>query len=156
MSNVGTEKGMGFNYLDLQRAMLDPNVMNKPSFLMGDSIYEALPNLGVRPGTHAAYGADMPGVFFGNTRGAPVSQFMEPLYNKILPTQMNKPGANYKNASLEDLFGQIQDVGDIPAGRTYADPNQLTRGRLSTGGENISMFMYAAEIKRLKRLLGEE
>jgi hypothetical protein len=156
MSNVGTEKGMGFNYLDLQRAMLDPNVMNKQSFLMGDSIFEALPQLGIKPGTHGAYGYDIPGVFLGNTRGAPVSQFMEPLYNKILPTQMNKPGSNYKNASLEDLFGQIQDVGDIPAGRTYADPNQLTRGRLSTGGENISMFMDAAEIKRLKKLLGEE
>lgn len=155
MSNVAAEKGLGFNYQDLQRAMLDPNVMNKPSFLMGDSIYEALPSLGVRPGTHSAYGSDMPGVFFGNTKGAPVSEFMQPVYDKILPTQMNKPGSNYKNASLEDLFGQIQDVGDIPAGRTYADPNQLTRGRLSTGGENISMFMDEEQIKRLKRLLEE-
>jgi len=32
----------------------------------------------------------------------------------------------------------------------------LPRGRLSTGGENISLFMDDAEIKRLKKLLGEE
>jgi hypothetical protein len=156
MANVGAEKGLGFNYPDLQRAMFDPNVMNKPSFLMGDAIYEALPQLGVRPGSHSAYGFDMPGVFLGNTRGAPVSQFMQPVYNKILPGQMNKPGASYKTSSFEDLFGRLQQPGDIPAGNTYADPNQLTRGRLSTGGENISMFMDEAEIKRLKKLLGEE
>ena len=156
MSNVAAERGLDFNYPDLQRAMFDPNVMNKPSFLMGDAIYEALPQLGVRPGSHGAYGFDMPGVFLGNTRGAPVSQFMQPLYNKILPEQMNKPGSAYKNASFEDLLGQIQMPGDIPAGRTYADPNQLTRGRLSTGGENISMFLDDAEIARLKKLLGEE
>jgi hypothetical protein len=156
MSNVAAEKGLGFNYPDLQRAMFDPNVMNKPSFLMGDAIYEALPQLGVRPGSHGAYGYNMPGLFFGNTRGAPVSQFMQPVYNRILPEQMNKPGASYKTSSFEDLFGRLQQPGDIPAGNTYADPNQLTRGRLSTGGENISMFMDEAEIKRLKRLLGEE
>lgn len=156
MANVGAEKGLGFNYPDLQRAMFDPNVMNKPSFLMGDAIYEALPQLGVRPGSHSAYGFDMPGVFLGNTRGAPVSQFMQPVYNRILPEQMNKPGASYKTSSFEDLFGRLQQPGDIPAGNTYADPNQLTRGRLSTGGENISMFMDDAEIKRLKKLLGEE
>jgi len=155
MSNVAAEKGLDFNYPDLQRSMFDPNVMNKPSFLMGDSIYEALPNLGTSPGSHGAYGYDMPGLFLGNTKGAPVSQFMQPVYNKILPGQMNKPGSAYKDASFEDLFGQIQMPGDIPAGRTYADPNQLTRGRLSTGGENISMFMDDAEIARLKKLLEE-
>ena len=156
MSNVAAERGLGFNYPDLQRAMLDPNVMNKPSFLMGDAIYEALPNRGISPGTHGAYGYDMPGIFFGNTRGAPVKEFMKPVYDKILPTQMNKPGPEYKRASLEDLFGRIQMPGDIPAGRTYADPNQLTRGKLSTAGENISMFMDEAQIKRLKKLLGQE
>jgi hypothetical protein len=156
MSNVAAEKGLGFNYPDLQRAMFDPNVMNRPSFWMGDAIYEALPNLGISPGTHGAYGYDMPGIFFGNTRGAPISEFMQPVYNKILPTQMNKPGSGYKSASLEDLFSQIQMPGDIPAGRTYADPNQLTRGKLSTAGEGISMFMDEAQIKRLKKLLGEE
>jgi hypothetical protein len=156
MSNVAAEKGLDFNYPDLQRAMFDPNVMNRPSFWMGDAIYEALPKLGIQPGTHGAYGYDMPGIFFGNTRGAPINEFMQPVYNKILPTQMNKPGSGYKSASLEDLFGQIQMPGDIPAGRTYADPNQLTRGKLSTAGENISMFMDDAQIKRLKKLLGEE
>jgi hypothetical protein len=155
MSNVAAEKGLDFNYPDLQRAMFDPNVMNKPSFLMGDAIYEALPNLGVSPGSHGAYGYNMPGLFVGNTQGAKVSEFMQPLYNQIMPGQMNKPGSAYKGASFEDLFSQIQMTGDVPAGRTYADPNQLTRGRLSTGGENISMFMDAAEIKRLKKLLGE-
>ena len=156
MSNVAAEKGLGFNYPDLQRAMFDPNVMNKPSFWMGDAIYEALPKLGIQPGTHGAYGYDMPGIFFGNTRGAPINEFMKPVYNNILSTQMNKPGPGYKGASLEDLFSQIQMPGDIPAGRTYADPNQLTRGKLSTAGENISMFMDDAQIKRLKKLLGEE
>jgi len=156
MANVGAEKGLGFNYPDLQRAMFDPNVMNKPSFLMGDSIYEAFPKEGIRPGSHGAYGYDMPGLFLGNTRGAPVSQFMQPLYNQILPGQMNKPGAGYKKSSSEDLLNRLQQPGNIPAGNTYADPNQLTRGRLSTGGENISMFMDEAEIKRLKKLLGEE
>jgi hypothetical protein len=156
MSNVAAERGLGFNYPDLQRAMLDPNVMNKSSFLMGDSIYEALPNRGISPGTHGAYGYDIPGIFFANTRGAPVKEFMKPVYDKILPTQMNKPGPEYKSSSLENLFGRIQMPGDIPAGRTYADPHQLTRGKLSTAGENISMFMDEEQIKRLKKLLGQE
>lgn len=155
MSNVAAEKGIGFNYADLQNAMLDPNVMYKQPFLMGDSIFEALPKLGISPGTHGAYGYNIPGVFLGNTRGAPISEFMQPVYNKILPTQMNKPGPSYGKASLEDLFTQIQMPGDIPAGRTYADPHQLTRGKLSTAGENISLFMDDKEIKRLKTLLGD-
>jgi hypothetical protein len=156
MSNVATERGLDFNYKDLQNSMLDPNVMNRPSFWMGDSIYEALPQLGTRPGSHAAYGMDMPGVFFGNTRGAPISEVMQPVYNKILPTQMNKPGSGTKNATMQDLFTQLQMPGDIPSGNVYADPNQLTRGKLSTAGEGISMFMDEAQIKRLKRLFGQE
>jgi hypothetical protein len=156
MSNVAAEKGLDFNYKDLQNAMLDPNVMNRPSFWMGDSIYEALPLLGTSPGSHGAYGRNMPGIFFGNTRGAPISEVMQPVYNQILPTQMNKPGSSYKTSSMEDLFTQLQMPGDIPSGNVYADPNQLTRGRLSTGGEGISMFMDEAQIKRLKRLFGQE
>ena len=155
MSNVGTEKGLDFNYMDLQNAMFDPNVMNKPSFLMGDSIFEALPQLGIKPGTHGAYGYDIPGVFLGNTKGAPVSEFMKPVYDRIMPTQMNKPGSNYKKASLEELVTEIQEPGFIPQGRAYADPNQLTRGSLSTGGKDISMFMDEEQIKRLKLLLGQ-
>ena len=157
MSNVGAEKGLGFNYPDLQNAMFDPNVMNRSPFLMGDSIYEALPNLGIRPGTHAAYGYDMPGLFVGNTRGAPISEFMQPLYNQILPTQMNKPGSGISRASPQDLLDAYQREGD-PLNLTgvYADPNQLTRGKLSTAAENISMFMDEKEIKRLKKLLGEQ
>lgn len=134
-SSVAAEKGIGFNYPDLQNAILDVNVMNKPSFLMGDSIYEALPKLGTRPGTHGAYGYDMPGIFVGNTIGAPVSEFMQPVYQRILPTQMNKPG---------------------PRAGEYADPHQLTRGSLSTAGEGISMFLDEKQIKRLKRLLQAE
>jgi hypothetical protein len=156
MSNVGAEQGLGFNYPDLQNAMLDPNVMYKQPFLMGDSIFEALPKLGISRGAHGAYGYDIPGVFLGNTRGAPISEFMQPLYNQILPTQMNKPGSDIKRASLEDLFVNYQFHGDIPAGRTYADPNQLTRGVLSTAGKGISMFMDDKEIARLKRLLGDQ
>jgi hypothetical protein len=157
MSNVAAERGLGFNYPDLQRAMLDPNVMNKPSFLMGDSIYEALPNRGISPGTHGAYGYDMPGIFLGNTRGAPVKEFMQPVYDKILPTQMNKPGAGMSKASPQDLLNAYQRAGQTPnLTGVYMDPNQLTRGRLSTGGENISMFMDEAQIKRLKKLLGQE
>lgn len=156
MSNVATEKGLDFNYKDLQNAMLDPDVMNKPSFWMGDSIYEALPHLGTRPGSHGAYGFDMPGIFFGNTRGAPISEVMQPVYNRIMPTQMNKPGSGYKTASMQDLFTQIQMPGDIPIGRAYADPNQLTRGKLSTAGEDISLFMDEEQIRRLKRLFGQE
>lgn len=157
MSNVAAEKGLGFNYPDLQHAMFDPNVMNRPSFWMGDAIYEALPNLGISPGTHGAYGYDMPGIFFGNTRGALISEFMQPVYNKILPTQMNKPGPGMSRASLEDLFTSYQHEGEpINLTGVYADPNQLTRGKLSTAGEGISMFMDEAQIKRLKKLLGEE
>jgi len=157
MSNVAAEKGLDFNYPDLQRAMFDPNVMNRPSFWMGDAIYEALPKLGIQPGTHGAYGYDMPGIFFGNTRGAPINEFMQPVYNKILPTQMNKPGPGMAKASLEDLFTTYQHQGEpFDLRGVYADPNQLTRGKLSTAGENISMFMDDAQIKRLKKLLGEE
>jgi hypothetical protein len=135
VGSVAGEKGIGFNYRDLQNAILNPNVMNKPSFLMGDSIYEALPLLGTRPGTHGAYNTDMSGVFVGNTRGAPVSEFMKPLYEKILPTQMNKSG---------------------PRAGVYADENQLTRGKLSTAGEGISMFMDEEQIRRLRSLLGDD
>jgi hypothetical protein len=68
---------------------------------------------------------------------------------------MNKHGSDIKRASLEDLFLNYQFPGDIPAGRTYADPHQLTRGVLSTSGKDISMFMDDKEIARLKRLLGD-
>jgi hypothetical protein len=156
MSNVAAEKGLGFNYRDLQNAMFDPNVMNKPSFWMGDSIFEALPNLGISRGTHGAYGYDIPGLFLGNTKGALISDFMQPVYNRILPTQMNKPGSGISKATPEQLEASRQSVGSIPAGNVYADPNQLTRGKLSTAGEGISMFMDEKEIARLKRLLGEE
>jgi hypothetical protein len=99
----------------------------------------------------------MPGIFFGNTRGAPVSQFMQPVYDKILPTQMNKPGSGIGKASVEDMFLAYQHQDEpFNLSGVYADPNQLTRGKLSTAGENISMFMDEEQIKRLKKLLGEE
>ena len=156
MSNVAAEKGLGFNYSDLQNAMFDQNIMNRPSFWMGDSIYEALPKLGTTPGTHGAYDTDIPGLFFGNTRGALISDFMQPVYNRILPTQMNKPGSGISKATPEQLEASRQSVGSIPAGNVYADPNQLTRGKLSTAAQDISMFMDEKEIARLKRLLGDD
>ena len=123
---------------------------------MGDSIYEALPKLGTKPGTHGAYDTDIPGLFFGNTRGALISDFMQPVYNRILPTQMNKPGSGISKATPEQLEASRQSVGSIPAGNIYADPNQLTRGKLSTAAQDISMFMDEKEIARLKRLLGDD
>ena len=133
MSSVAAEKGLGFNYRDLQNAMLNPNVMNKPAFLMGDSIFEALPQLGTSKGLHPAYSHDIPGQFFGNTRGAPIADVMGEAYQRARLENMNKPG---------------------PRPGVFADPDQLARGALSTGGENVSLFLDEKEIARLKRLFG--
>lgn len=133
LSSVAAEKGLGFNYQDLQNAMLDQNVMNKPAFLMGDSIYEALPQLGTSKGTHPAYSHNMPGVFRGNTPGAPISDVMGDVYRRAVQENMNKPGSR-------------------PG--TFMDADQLARGALSTAGENISLFIDEKELARLKRLFG--
>lgn len=134
LSSVTAEKGLGFNYPDLQNAILDTNVMNKPAFWMGDSIYEALPHLGTSMSSHGAYSRNMPGVFFGNTGGAPISDVMGSEYQKARLANMNKPG---------------------PRPGTFADADQLARGALSTGGENVSLFIDKKELARLKRLLGQ-
>jgi len=134
MSSFAAEKGLGFNYQDLQNAILDPNVMNKQPFLMGDSIYEALPNLGTSVGTHPAYLFNMPGVFKGNTAGAPVSDVMGDVYNQAKIANKGKPG---------------------PRPGTFADADQLARGSLSTAGEGISLFLDETEIARLMRLFGQ-
>jgi hypothetical protein len=133
LSSVAAEKGLGFNYQDLQNAMLDQNVMNKPAFWMGDSIYEALPQLGTSKGTHPAYSHDMPGVFRGNTPGAAISDVMGDVYRRAVEQNKNKPGSR-------------------PG--ISADADQLARGSLSTAGDNISLFIDEKELARLKRLLG--
>jgi hypothetical protein len=133
LSSVAAEKGLGFNYQDLQNAMLDQNVMNKPAFWMGDSIYEALPKLGTSKGTHPAYSHNMPGIFRGNTPGAHISDVMGDVYRRAVQENMNKPGSR-------------------PG--TFADADQLARGSLSTAGENISLFIDEKELARLKRLFG--
>jgi len=134
LSSVAAEKGLGFNYRDLQNAMLNPNVMNKPAFLMGDSIFEALPHLGTSPGSHPAYSHNIPGFFLGNTQGAPIADVMGGVYQRALMENMNKPGSR-------------------PG--TFADANQLARGSLSTAGENVSLFIDEKELARLKRLFGQ-
>lgn len=133
MSSVAAEKGLGFNYQDLQNAILDQNVMNKPAFLMGDSIYEAMPHLGTSKGTHPAYSHNMPGIFRGNTPGAPISEVMGDVYRRAVQENINKPGSR---------------------SGTFADADQLARGSLSTAGENISLFVDEKELARLKRLFG--
>ena len=55
LSSVEAQKNFGFNYPDLQNSILDPNVMNKSPFLMGDTIFQALPHLGTSKGLHPAY-----------------------------------------------------------------------------------------------------
>ena len=127
MSSAAAEQGLGFNYRDLQMAMMDRNVVNKPTGLMGDTIYEAFPEMGISAGNHPAYGFNMPGRFFGNSVGAPVSQVMEPLYNRLRLNEMGK----------------------------MADPDRLTTGKLSTAGKGISMLLDEKEIARLKRLFGQ-
>jgi hypothetical protein len=134
MSSAAAEKGLGFNYQDLQNAILDTNVMNKQPFLMGDSIYEALPHLGTKKGVHPAYSHDTSGLFAGNTRGAPVSEVMGSLYQRLRKGEEGKPGSGGRDM----------------------DPDQLTRGKLSTAGEDISLFLDEAEIARLKRLFGDQ
>lgn len=133
LSSAEAQKAFGFNYPDLQNAILDPNVMNKSPFLMGDTIFEALPQLGTSKGLHPAYSDNMPGVFVGNSSGAPISEFMGNLYARKRLGQVGKPGPR---------------LGE------FADPDQLTRGQLSTAGEDISMFLDKKQIKRLKGLLG--
>ena len=133
LSSAAAEKGLGFNYKDLQNAILDPNVMNKQPFLMGDSIYEALPNLGTAAGNHPAYSHNMPGFFLGNTSGASVADVMGSAYKRARLENSNKPG---------------------PRPGTFMDPDQLARGALSSGGENVSLFIDEKELARLKRLFG--
>lgn len=133
LSSAEAQKSFGFNYPDLQNAILDPNVMNKSPFLMGDTIFEALPQLGTSKGLHPAYSDNMPGVFVGNSSGAPIDQFMGDLYARKRLAQVGKPG---------------------PRQGEFADPDQLTRGQLSTAGEDIALFLDKAQIKRLKGLLG--
>ncbi len=127
MSSAAAEQGLGFNYKDLQMAMMDPNVANKQTGLMGDTIYEAFPEMGISAGNHPAYGFNMPGRFSGNSVGAPVSQVMEPLYNRLRLNEMGK----------------------------MADPDRLTTGKLSTAGKGISLLLDEKEIARLKRLFGQ-
>ena len=133
LSSTAAEKGLGFNYKDLQNAILDPNVMNKQPFWMGDSIYEALPNLGTSAGTHPAYTHNMPGFFLGNTPGASIADVMGAAYQRAKLANEGKPG---------------------PRPGTFADADQLARGALSTGGENVSLFIDENELARLKRLFG--
>ena len=132
LSSAEAQKNFGFNYPDLQNSILDPNVMNKSPFLMGDTIFQALPYLGTSRGLHPAYSANMPGVFVGNTSGAPINQFMGDFYARKRLGQVGKPG---------------------PRPGEFADADQLTRGQLSTAGEDISMFLDRAQINRLKGLL---
>lgn len=133
LSSTAAQKGLGFNYKDLQNAILNPNVMNKPAFWMGDSIFEALPHLGTSPGMHPAYSHDIPGQFWGNTPGASIADVMGDVYQRARMENMGKPGSR-------------------PG--TFADADQLARGSLSTAGENVSLFIDEKELERLKRLFG--
>lgn len=133
LSSAAAEKGLGFNYKDLQNAIMNQYVMDKPAFWMGDTIYEALPHLGTSKGSHPAYAYDMPGQFWANTKGAPISEVMGDVYRKAVLENTGKPGSR-------------------PG--TFADADQLARGSLSTAGENVSLFIDEKELKRLKKLLG--
>ena len=127
MASKKSQIGLGFNYEDLQQAMLNPIVKDKPTYWMGDSIYEAYPHLAPQRGEHPAYTHDLMGKFVGNTEGGKVQDVMGPLFQQLLQGEIGKPG----------------------------DPLRHTTGKLSTAGHGISLFLDDAQISRLKRLLGE-
>jgi len=136
MGSVYGEKALDYNYPDLRRSLLDPNLVDVPKYNLGETFYEAMPELGLLSGAHSTYSHGMPGVYKGTLRSAPVKDVFGDLYQQIY--QQTKAGPKVSS--------------QLAAGKNL-DLDQLTMGALSSGESGTSLFLDAKTIKRLKKMM---
>lgn len=136
MGSVYGEKALDYNYPDLRRSLLDPNLVDVPKYNLGETFYEAMPELGLLSGAHSTYSHGMPGVYKGTLRSAPVKDVFGDLYQQIYQQTKAAPKV----------------AGQLAAGKNL-DLDQLTMGALSSGESGTSLFLDAKTIKRLKSLM---
>jgi hypothetical protein len=136
MGSVYGEKAFGYNYPDLRRSLLDPNLVEVPKYSLGETFYEAMPELGLLSGAHSTYSHGMPGVYRGTLKSAPVRNVFGDKYQQIYQQTKSAPKV----------------AGQLAAGKNL-DLDQLTMGALSSGESGTSLFLDAKTIKRLKNLM---
>ena len=136
MGSVYGEKAFGYNYPDLRRSLLDPNLVEVPKYNLGETFYEAMPELGLLSGAHSTYSHGMPGVYKGTLRSVPVKDVFADKYQQI----------------YEQTKAAPKVAGQLAAGKNL-DLDQLTMGALSSGETGTSLFLDAKTIKRLKKLM---
>jgi len=136
MGSVYGEKALDYNYPDLRRSLLDPNLVDVPKYNLGETFYEAMPELGLLSGAHSTYSHGMPGVYKGTLRSAPVKDVFGDVYQQIY--QQTKAGPKVSS--------------QLAAGKNL-DLDQLTMGALSSGESGTSLFLDPKTIKRLKNLM---
>lgn len=136
MGSVYGEKAFGYNYPDLRKSLLDPNLVEVPKYSLGETFYEAMPELGLLSGAHSTYSHGMPGVYKGTLRSVPVKDVFGDKYQQI----------------YEQTKAAPKVAGQLAAGKNL-DLDQLTMGALSSGETGTSLFLDAKTIKRLKKLM---
>jgi hypothetical protein len=136
MGSVYGEKALDYNYPDLRRSLLDPNLVDVPKYSLGETFYEAMPELGLLSGAHSTYSHGMPGVYKGTLRSVPVKDVFGDKYQQIYQQTKAAPKV----------------AGQLAAGKNL-DLDQLTMGALSSGESGTSLFLDAKTIKRLKKMM---
>jgi hypothetical protein len=136
MGSVYGEKAFGYNYPDLRRSLLDPNLADIPKYSLGETFYEAMPEIGLLSGAHSTYSHGMPGVYKGTLKSAPVKDVFGDKYQQI----------------YEQTKAAPKVASQLAAGKKL-DLDQLTMGALSSGESGTSLFLDAKTIKRLKKMM---
>lgn len=123
MEKVRNQKAFGYNAKDVTSAVLDPELMNLPRGMGGNTIIKANPEFKLSQSTHPAYDTDFSGKYFGSMPNAPVEILMPKAYGAIYKQlaakypnkhpeairQMTIGALEKRNAGISELIDQEVD-----------------------------------------------
>jgi hypothetical protein len=108
MEKVRNQKAFGYNAKDVTSAVLDPNLMNLPRGMAGNTIIKATPEFSLSKSTHPAYDTDFSGNYFGSMANAPIEILMPKTYSSIYKQLESKYPNKHPEAIRQMTIGAIE------------------------------------------------
>lgn len=121
MAKTRNEKAFGYNFEDVRNSVLDPDLINLPKGMAGNTVVRALENTKLTPSAQGskigAYDTDIAGQYFGRLNATPVDILMPKTYSnlyKIFASKYpNKHPEALRNMTIAAMEKRKENIGEF-------------------------------------------
>jgi hypothetical protein len=121
MAKTRNEKAFNYNFEDVRNSVLDPDLINLPKGMAGNTVVKALENTPLTPSSLGskigAYDTDIAGQYFGRLNTTPVDILMPKTYNNLYKIFESKYPSKHpealRNMTIAAMEKRKENIGEF-------------------------------------------